>query len=113
MYKQGTIVLTPFPFTDLTGQRVRPALILSTKVSGDDVIVCFISSIIPKKLLDSEIQINIKDKTSDLIGLKCSSIIKVNKIATLDKKVILGEMGLLDVAHMRQVKIILKKYLGI
>lgn len=45
--KRGTIILTAFPFTDLQGNRVRPAIIISSdKRRGDDVIVAFISSVI-------------------------------------------------------------------
>lgn len=44
--KRGTIILTPFPFTDLQENRVRPAIIISNdKREGDDVIVAFISSV--------------------------------------------------------------------
>ena len=42
MYKLGHIVLTPFPFTDLFTNKVRPALILGTQDRGDDITVCFI-----------------------------------------------------------------------
>lgn len=40
--KKGDIVLLPFPFTDLTGNKVRPAVVLFA--SECDVTVCFITS---------------------------------------------------------------------
>ncbi len=41
--KRGTIILTPFPFTDLHGSKVRPALIISNdKRKGEDLIITFI-----------------------------------------------------------------------
>lgn len=30
MYKRGDIVLIPFPFTDLSGTKIRPAVVVST-----------------------------------------------------------------------------------
>ena len=42
--KKGTIVLTPFPFTDLAGQKNRPALVLALSRREEDVILAFISS---------------------------------------------------------------------
>ena len=47
LLKQRDIILVPFPFTDLTNSKRRPALIISNnkfnKESGD-VIVCAITS---------------------------------------------------------------------
>ena len=38
------MILVPFPFTDLSGNKVRPALIISKEKIGVDVIVVFITS---------------------------------------------------------------------
>lgn len=91
MHKYGTIALVAFPFTDLSGSKVRPALIISKAPLGDDVIVAFISSNTKKK---SKFDVFIKKNAVN--GLKSDSLIRVSKIATLEKKVLLGEVGTLD-----------------
>lgn len=107
MPKQADIVLTPFPFTDLSGEKVRPALVLA--VSRSDITVCFISSILPKKKSNDEVVV----KENKNNGLKIKSIIKVLKIATLEKKIILGKIGTLDEITLDKVKIIIKKHFKI
>ena len=42
---KGKIVAIPFPFTDLKGTKVRPALVIDE--GHEDVIVAFISSKLP------------------------------------------------------------------
>lgn len=112
MHNQGDIVLVPFPFTDLTGQKVRPALVLNKKENGDDVNVCFVSSVQSKKILPNEVLVKEDSKNFKGTGLKVTSIIKVTKIATLEKKVILGKLGDLDKENISKVKIILKNHFG-
>lgn len=111
MHKIGHIILTPFPFTDLSGNKVRPALILGVQTGSDDVTVCFISSSIPNKTHKFDVLIDSKNKNFKRTGLKLKSIIKVTKIATLDKAVILGQIGELDTQSMDNVKLVLKTYL--
>ena len=91
MYKKYKIILTPFPFTDLSASKVRPAVIISKGSIGDDVVVSFISS---EKSKNSSFNIGIKK--TEINGLKLNSTIKLSKIATIDKKIILGELGELD-----------------
>jgi len=44
---KGKIVLIPFPFTDLTEAKLRPAVVLFE--GNRDVVVAFISSRLPEK----------------------------------------------------------------
>jgi|SRR3989344_6329028 len=113
MHKIGDIVLTPFPFTDLSGNKVRPALVLGVPATGDDVTVCFISSNTPEpksKLQKFDILISEKEKDFKKTGLKLKSLIKTTKIATLDKIVILGKIGVLDAKNLGRVKSVLRSY---
>jgi len=45
--KQRDIILVPFPFSDQSGQKVRPALVISNNIfnqTSDDLLVCAITS---------------------------------------------------------------------
>ena len=86
---KGKIVLIPFPFTDLTSTKLRPALVL---YEGEkDVVVAFISSKITKT---QSLDVIIDDSHPEFkkTGLKLSSTVKL-KIATISKELMLGEIG--------------------
>lgn len=100
MYKQGTVVLTPFPFTDLTEAKVRPAVIVSNGKVGRDVIVVFLTTQTKRNKYSCVV------KPTKLNGLKQTSILITSKLATLDTKVILGELGMLDV---EDIDLVIKK----
>jgi mRNA interferase MazF len=88
--KKGDLVLIPFPFTNLKGNKLRPALILVN--SETDITVCFITTqLICKEATDLEISPSTRN------GIKKNSLIRVSKIATLDKELALGKLGDLDV----------------
>lgn len=58
-------------------------------MSGDDIVVVFISSRPERKKLPHDIIV----EPSGYNGLKTKSSIKCSKIATLDKKIVIGEIG--------------------
>ena len=84
--KKGDIVLVPFPFTDLSGNKNRPALVLVNNES--DITVVFISTQIHWKE-ESDILLH----PNQINGLKKESLLRLSKIATLDKYLILGRLG--------------------
>jgi mRNA interferase MazF len=102
--RKGAIVLIPFPFTDLSGQKIRPALVLVNPNRGSDCIVAFITS---GKGIKSGSSISISK--SDENGLKTDSYIQIDKIATLQKGLILGEIGCVDKVSLHKVTEALKK----
>ena len=42
-FVKGDIVIIPFPFSDLSGAKKRPSLVLAN-LKGDDIILCQITS---------------------------------------------------------------------
>jgi mRNA interferase MazF len=84
--KFGQIVLLRFPFTDGISFKRRPALIIQDSDDGD-VIVCRITSKIYQS--DFDIEINNLEKS----GLKLPSVIRIHKIATLEKNLVELKMG--------------------
>jgi len=103
---KGDIVLIPFPFTDLSGNKNRPAVILID--SEDDVTVCFITAQI-KWQSDFDIAIS----PSPFNGLKKTSLIRLNKFATIDKELIIGRLGSLENFYINTLNINLLKILQI
>lgn len=104
MYKFGTVVLVPFPFTDLTSMKLRPALIVSkTDPKNSDVIVVFITSQKSPKKMKEYFLLKASNKDFSQSGLKVDSIFRFDKIATLHKKLILGELGLLSHRLLKQM----------
>ena len=94
--KKGDIVLIPFPFTDLTGNKLRPALVL---VSGKvDVTVAFITTQIrwnePNDVILNPTKQN---------GLKQESLIRLSKLATIDSNLVDGILGEIEAAKIQEI----------
>ena len=101
---KGDIILIPFPFTDLSGNKLRPAVVLI--VSDYDLTLCFITAQLKwKEATDIEIL------PSALNGIKKPSLIRLSKIATLDKTLALGKLGELRQTEVAILNENLKKLL--
>ncbi len=88
MFAFGSIVLTRFPFTDLSGEKRRPALVVSRDNHRRfDLVVCFITSV-PRTGQDMAPLAATRGT-----GLKVPSVVRFDKLATLDLTVITGKLG--------------------
>ena len=108
---KGKIVLVPFPFTDLTAAKLRPALVI---YEGEkDIVVAFISLKAPSELSKVEVLITENHAGFRKTGLKIDSVIKLDKIATVVKDLIVGELGELDEELRQEVNQKLRKTMEI
>lgn len=94
--KKGDIVLIPFPFTDLTGAKNRPALILID--SDEDITVSFITT-----QLKWQEKFDVRLESSKENGLKRTSLIRLAKITTIDKDLVIGKLGQLTDSEIEEV----------
>jgi len=95
---KGDIVVIPFPFSDLTGSKRRPAFVIAD-LPGDDVILCQVTS--NAKLDKFAIPLNIDAFTTG--SLSIDSFIRPNKIFTADKNLILYTVGHLSDSKISEV----------
>ena len=110
---RGTIVLTKFPFSNLKSSKRRPAVILSSKSKEGDFIVAFISSKIPEENPPSYIIIKKSEADFSSSGLKVDSVVRTDKLATLNTTVFAGELGFFSSRIMKKIEEGLKISLGI
>ena len=88
MFAFGAIVLTRFPFTDLSGDKRRPALVVSCENDArTDLVVSFITSVHRQGPGMATLA------NTAGTGLKVASVVRFDKLATLDRSVIAGKLG--------------------
>jgi len=85
---KGDIVVIPFPFSDLSNFKKRPALVISV-LKGDDLILCQITS----QNISDDYAISISNEDLASGDLKTKSNIRPNRIFTADKNIILYKLG--------------------
>ncbi len=106
--KQKEIVLLPYPFSDLEGTKVRPALVISNNLfnnKSDDCIMIPLTSVIKDE--PYSIFINQEDLNSG--KLIRPSRIRVDKIFTVEKKLIIMKIGIVNNTTFQKIKSELSK----
>ena len=90
--KRGSVVLIRYPFTDLTGAKVRPALVVTPDhllPRLEDVLCLFISSAMPDDLLPTDFVLEPRHPSFPTTGLKRRSVLRMHKLALLHKVLVL------------------------
>src|SRR3989344_335605 len=106
--KQKEIVLVTFPFSDQTGQKVRPAVIVSNdkfNTKSEDLLVCAITS----NLKPSDYSIEIDQKDIELGSLHDKCVIKVESIIKMRKTLVIKKIASIKETTFLKIKEILLK----
>jgi mRNA interferase MazF len=96
-FVKGEVVVLPFPFSNLRGRTVRPALVVAN-LPGDDMILCMITR-------------TVRDPDSIPLGnadfaqgnLPLASNIRPNRLFTGEDGIVQGSRGHLTEAKMAEV----------
>ncbi len=105
--KRGAIILTPFPFSDLTTTKRRPAVVVSS-ADENEVIVAFITSQVRKATHPADLIIETSHPDFAATGLKKDSAIRLRKLCTIEKSIIYGEVGEASDDLLREINLRLR-----
>ena len=104
--KRNSIVLIRYPFTDLTGAKVRPAVVVTPDHllnKLDDILCIFISSTIPEELLPTDFVLKPEHPSFTKTGLKHQSVFRTHKLALLNKSLVLRNLGEVEKNTMNEI----------
>lgn len=94
----GAVVLVPFPFSDLSQTKLRPALVLAEAGRGD-WILCQITS---KSYGDAK-AIEVKDDSLETGSLRVISYARPGKLFTANDSLIVNQVGTLKAEKFKQI----------
>ncbi len=97
-FVKGDVVVVPFPFSDLTQAKRRPALVISA-LEGDDLILSQITS----QYTRDNYAISLTDKDFRTGSLKQPSNVRPNRIFTADSRIVLYRVGNLRVEKVNEI----------
>jgi mRNA-degrading endonuclease toxin of MazEF toxin-antitoxin module len=102
MIQQRDLLLVPFPFSDQSGKKVRPVIVLSNEKFNEfsgDLLVVGVTSNIYKDYYS--LSLNEKDLEEGKLYSKCS--IKVENILKLEKNLIIKKIGKIKKEKMLKI----------
>ena len=97
-FVKGDVVVLPFPFSNLSNYKKRPAFVI-VQLEGDDIILCQITS----KFRKDKYSVILENSNLKEGNLNLTSRIRPNKIFTADKSMILYKIGSLTDEKINEV----------
>ena len=102
MIAQREILLVPFPFSDQSGRKVRPVIVISNEefnLRSEDVLVVGITSNISK----DKYTLGLTDKDVEEGKLLSECCIKVENILKIDKEMIIKKIGKINQSKLSKI----------
>ena len=97
-FVKGDIVVIPFPFSDLSGNKKRPALVIAN-LRGDDILLCQITS----QQSNDPFALALNSTGFFSGSLPVNSFIRPLRIFTADKSIIFRKAGKITPELMTKV----------
>ncbi len=114
---RGDIVLVDFPYSDQTGSKVRPALVVQSDAWNqrlDDTILALITGSHRRRVgAATQFPIDISTADGQQTGLRMNSVVQCENLITYEQSLILRVLGRLSASAMLQIDACLKATLGI
>lgn len=95
---KGDIVVIPFPFSDLSRNKRRPAFVIKD-LADNDILLCQITS----KPNKDNFSISLRKSDFENGELPVESNIRINKLFTADRKIILRKAGKVKENYYKKV----------
>lgn len=104
--KRGDIVLVKYPFTDLSAEKLRPALVVLPEDSEGDLLLAFITS---NTSLRSPFDVQLPTGQT---GLRLNSTVRLKKMMCLHTSLVAGKIGSVPPEHWRDIERTLRDMFG-
>src|SRR4051794_1357892 len=111
---RGDVVIVDYPFSDRTGSKVRPALVVQADALNGriaDTIIALISS--THRASPTQLLIDVSTPEGHLSGLRHNSSVQCQNLITIDQQLILRVIGSLPPPTMALIDDCLKAALGL
>lgn len=102
-YQPADVVLVPFPFTDLSILKKRPALVLATirpKKLPPLHIIAMITSRIDSEVIDGDLVL----KGWQKYGLLYQSKVRLAKVVSIEENIVDGKLGSVSSSEWKKIK---------
>jgi mRNA interferase MazF len=97
-FVKGDVLVVPFPFSDLTDAKRRPALVVAT-LTRNDLILCLITS----QETTDQYTIAISNNDFETGSLNRNSYVKSNRVFTANEQIVTYKVGTLTANKINEV----------
>jgi len=96
---KGSVVVVPFPFSDLSQAKLRPAIVIAEAGRGD-WILCQVTS----KPYGDDRSIAITEQDFEIGGLRVASVARPGKLFTAHTTLLISEVGRLRAVAFERIR---------
>ncbi len=96
-FEPGNVILVPFPFSDLSGVKKRPALVLAVAERLQEMVCLMLTSLPGKGSLNHTVT------GWQAAGLLKPTTARLHRIFTIDRALVLGKLGSIDAGEYEEI----------